>query len=104
VLVVLAGGGGGQVTRTPAAPDVAPLEVVALAYPTEGVAPLDVEFLAVASGGEGEPSFSWAFGDGSPDETDAAPAHRFTDPGRYVVVATGPTRPAPARAPRCRSS
>ena len=66
------------------------------ASPTCGVAPMPVEFRAVATGGNeiGDPTggnnnleINWNFGDGGTGQTSVA-YHTFQDPGVYTVIAT----------------
>ena len=66
-------------------------------YPACGVVPLQVDCLAVASGGNetGDPTggnnnlvMSWNFGDGHSGGTTSVAYHTFTVPGQYTVVAT----------------
>lgn len=63
-------------------------------YPSCGVVPLQVEGLAIASGGDesGSPTggnnnleISWNFGDGTTSQTSIA-YHTFNEPGEYTVV------------------
>ncbi|SMB88725.1 PKD domain containing protein [Hymenobacter roseosalivarius DSM 11622] len=50
-----------------------------------GCAPYTVQFSNAGSGAE---TYEWDFGDGSPLETAATPAHRFERPGSYQVRLT----------------
>ncbi|MBC6607076.1 PKD domain-containing protein [Hymenobacter sp. BT188] len=50
-----------------------------------GCAPYTVQFSNAGSGAE---TYEWDFGDGSPLETSATPAHRFERPGTYQVRLT----------------
>lgn len=63
-----------------------PLQVMVSASLTEGTAPLEVAFEAVAVGASDDAVFSWNFGDESADSAEAAPVHTFTEAGRYDVV------------------
>lgn len=56
------------------------------AEPCVGVAPLTVRFLAAAPAPIDV--YVWSFGDGSPAESSAAPAHTFERPGAYDVALT----------------
>lgn len=65
--------------------------------PNCGVVPLQVEGIAIASGGNetGSPTggnnnleINWSFGDGGTGSTSLA-YHTFTEPGEYSVVVTG---------------
>ena len=71
---------------------VAP-QVVATGVPTEGTAPLDVAFSAVASDADGAVVlYEWDFnGDGSADQVNpssGAGAFRYDTPGRYLATLT----------------
>ena len=66
-------------------------------YPECGVAPLQVECLAMATGGNesGDPtggnnnlSIKWDFGDNSSSSNTSVAYHSFVDPGHYTVIAT----------------
>ncbi|MBT4540841.1 PKD domain-containing protein [Candidatus Woesearchaeota archaeon] len=56
--------------------------------PTEGLAPLTVEFGVEVTGGVGPYSYEWDFNDGSPIVTNENPVHTFNEPGDYVVILT----------------
>ena len=71
-------------------PDTAP-KVTASADPTQGVAPLEVQFDAEGTNYDGTPNpdleYEWDFGDGeTSDEED--PVHIYTDPGVYQARVT----------------
>ncbi len=104
LLFWLAGCGGGQmeaprttttVAAAPGAPtttsptaeadddDAAPLLAWAEASPEDGSAPLTVEFEADVEGGTPPLKFSWQFGDGTPDSSEANPKHTYDRPGKY---------------------
>ena len=68
-----------------------------LVYPECGTAPLQVDCMAAASGGNesGSPSggnnnldFSWNFGDGTSGSETSVSYHIFTEPGDYTVSVT----------------
>jgi hypothetical protein len=59
------------------------------AYPTKGVAPLAVQFYALAPGTAG--TFAWDFGDGT-SSSGSDPVHAYTSPGKYTVTLTFSTR------------
>jgi gliding motility-associated-like protein len=61
-----------------------PLTVHIGADPTEGIAPLPVQFTAHTDEGAG---LSWDLGDGA-TSTEQDPVHTYTDPGEYTVVLT----------------
>lgn len=67
-------------------PDSQP-EAYAMASPTTGEAPLEVQFTASASGGDGALTFAWRFGDGDMS-TEKNPLRTFTAAGRYQIVLT----------------
>ena len=54
--------------------------------PASGPAPLEIQFTNQSTGDQ--LTFSWNFGDGSPDVADRDPIHNFEDPGDYEVVLT----------------
>jgi len=57
---------------------------------TDGPAPLTVAFDGSASRDpDGDPfTFSWSFGDGTPNSSQAAPSHTYANPGTYTVTLT----------------
>jgi PKD repeat protein len=57
-----------------------------------GVAPLSVQLFANTTGGGGEDSFTWSFGDGSPNGTGFSVLHTFEAPGSYTVQVRSVTR------------
>ena len=63
----------------------APLLVWADSDTDEGKAPLTIQFKADVEGGTPPLTYSWKFGDGSADSTDANPKHTFEKPGKYRV-------------------
>ena len=65
-----------------------PPTAVAGATPTNGLAPLSVQFSSVGtSDGDGDTlTYSWNFGDGSPASTLANPQHTYTAVGTYSAV------------------
>lgn len=62
-----------------------PTLTAALAPVPTGCAPYTVQFSNAGSGAE---TYAWDFGDGSPIETTATPAHRFERAGNYQVQLT----------------
>lgn len=57
------------------------------ASPLTGMAPLEVQFTDHTAGGlHTILSWSWDFGDGSPEDTDQHPVHTYEDPGVYTVT------------------
>jgi hypothetical protein len=106
VLFLLSGCGGGGPSETPHTPttlappaaappaaaapaptgqadDEAPLLAWAEGDPEDGKAPLSVEFKADVEGGKPPLKYTWKFGDGSADSTDANPKHTYDKPGKY---------------------
>lgn len=63
----------------------AALVATASANRTVGRAPLRVRF---SSAGSSDGNYSWSFGDGTPDVTEADPSHVYTAPGIYTAVLT----------------
>jgi PKD repeat protein len=59
------------------------LMVWAEAEPDEGAPPLAVQLLADISGGVGERTIKWDFGDGSPTSGEENPKHTYEKPGTY---------------------
>jgi PKD repeat protein len=59
------------------------LMVWAEAEPDEGAPPLEVQLKADVSGGVGERTVKWEFGDGSPASSEVNPKHRYEKPGTY---------------------
>ncbi|MBI4150186.1 thrombospondin type 3 repeat-containing protein [Candidatus Woesearchaeota archaeon] len=57
------------------------------AEPTAGEAPLDVSFTASVTGGDGDLTFLWDFGDGD-TSTKRSPLHYYEDDGTYTVTLT----------------
>ena len=53
--------------------------------PTEGIAPLPVEFTAASSGGTLPFNETWSFGDGNVSYGASVVAHTYTSPGNYTV-------------------
>jgi len=66
--------------------DTAPIVSISAA-PASGRAPLDVSFVGVATGGNGELDYAWAFGDGD-TATTATTSHEYTASGVYAAVLT----------------
>jgi PKD repeat protein len=56
--------------------------------PTAGIVPFTVNFSAQRNGGTPPVSYSWSFGDGSPNATGPNASHQFTSVGRYVAMVT----------------
>ena len=66
----------------------APVAVIR-ATPSQGIAPLEVNFSAINSTDDKSiVSYLWDFDDGTPSSTIVNPAHTFTDIGTYQVVLT----------------
>ena len=63
--------------------ELEPLLAWADANPEEGKAPLAVEFKADTEGGKPPLKYTWKFGDGSPDSSEANPKHTYDKPGKY---------------------
>ncbi|MEU4291373.1 ThuA domain-containing protein [Kribbella sp. NPDC026596] len=63
--------------------------VTVTASPTQGKAPLKVDFAATAADPEGDLplTYTWSFGDGS-TATGQTVSHTFTTPGTHIAVAT----------------
>lgn len=66
---------------------IEPIQAEATASPVSGTEPLQVDFLADASGGQGSYSFSWDFGDGG-SSTEQNPSHTYIESGNYSAVLT----------------
>ena len=78
---------------TPPPPENAPPSVSLTASRTTGRAPVAVTFTATATDPDGDPlTYSFNFGDGETSSGEAAQAHRYAEPGRYVAtaIAEGP--------------
>jgi PKD repeat protein len=58
----------------------------ALAEPSSGGAPLDVEFSLALEDPPPNLTVSWDFGDGTPGSDLRNPSHRYRDAGEYTVV------------------
>ena len=63
--------------------EAAPLLAWADATPEEGQAPLTVEFKADVEGGTAPLKYTWSFGDGTPDSSEANPKHVYQKAGTY---------------------
>ena len=76
-----------QTTTTAAAgkaeDEAAPLLAWADASPEEGQAPLTVEFKADVEGGTPPLKYTWAFGDGTPNSSEANPKHVYEKAGKF---------------------
>lgn len=59
------------------------LMVWAEADPDEGAPPLEVQLKADVSGGVGERTVKWEFGDGSPASNEINPKHRYEKTGTF---------------------
>ncbi len=81
-------GGTNTLARTNYIVVIAPVIADFTAGPTNGVAPLSVDFTNQSSGAT---TYSWTFGDGQ-ISTNTHPANTYTNPGTYTVAltATGP--------------
>jgi len=64
---------------------VPPLQVTAVANPTNGVAPLSVSFTSSVSGGLSPYTYAWAFGDGG-TSSQASPTYTYQTAGTYTVT------------------
>lgn len=62
--------------------------VIFEAYPDYGLAPLTVQLDAEADCSEGQPSYSWDFGDGSATSHMASVSHTYETPGAFMIVLT----------------
>lgn len=72
---------------TPPPPENAPPSVSLTASRTTGRAPVAVTFTATATDPDGDPlTYSFNFGDGETSSGEAAQAHRYAEPGRYVAT------------------
>ena len=58
----------------------------ASATPTSGFAPLAVDFFGNASGGNGQLSYTWTFGDGSPSQAAQNVQHVYTSSGTFTAT------------------
>ena len=76
------------VVTTAAQSQVNPI-IAFIAEPTDGSAPLDVQFSDMSTGGP--TSWNWDFGDGTSD-TSRSPSHTYSDAGTYTVRLTATTR------------
>ena len=63
--------------------EAAPLLAWADASPEEGQAPLTVEFKADVEGGTPPLKYTWAFGDGTPNSSEANPKHVYEKAGKF---------------------
>ena len=64
------------------------LAVSATGSPTEGSAPLSVDFTGRASGGVPPYTYGWTFGDGGTSAS-RNPSHTYPSPGTYTATLTG---------------
>lgn len=62
--------------------------VTASATPTSGVAPLSVNFSAIAVSGDAPYNYSWSFGDGSAPSSRQNPSHIYSSAGTYSATVT----------------
>ncbi len=62
-------------------------QLTATATPTSGLAPLQVQFDANASGGDAPLSYRWEFGDGT-NSTTQDPVHTYQTSGQYTATVT----------------
>lgn len=86
-LIITGPGGTGEATTSISATQpILPPEAAFTADPTSGEAPLDVEFTNGTSG-DGL-TFTWDFGDGSPQVNDRDPLHTFQNAGNFTVRLT----------------
>ncbi|MBN4062270.1 lamin tail domain-containing protein [Bacteroidales bacterium AH-315-I05] len=69
--------------------DTATMDIVVDAVPTTvfsyNISGTTVTFVNTTSGGA---TYSWSFGDGSPDDTTASPSHTYVNEGTYYVCLT----------------
>jgi len=63
--------------------ETAPLLAWADVNPEDGKAPLAVEFKADTEGGKPPFKYTWQFGDGSPESSEANPKHTYDKAGKY---------------------
>ena len=61
----------------------APLLAWADSDTDEGKAPLAVQFTADVEGGKAPLTYTWKFGDGTPDSSEANPKHTYAKAGTY---------------------
>ena len=62
--------------------------VTASATPTSGVAPLSVNFSAIAVSGDAPYNYTWNFGDGSAPSSRQNPSHIYSGAGTYSATVT----------------
>ncbi len=93
VTLTVTGSGGatsstsGTITATNASPPPPPpLAANFTASPTNGQAPLAVQFTDMSTGSP--TAWDWNFGDGSTDSTTGNPSHTFTSAGNFTVTLT----------------
>jgi PKD repeat protein len=66
---------------------IAPLTATLTPSPRVGVAPLEVHWTSVVSGGNPPDSYAWDFGDGTPNASGPTVGlHEYTDPGNYSAT------------------
>lgn len=83
-LIVRGPGGASEATANiSATPPLLPPEAAFTANPTSGEAPLEVQFTN-ATAGENL-TFTWNFGDNTPESSERDPRHVFENPGNYTV-------------------
>lgn len=67
---------------------VAPLAAAVAATPTRGGVPLDVTFVATATGGTGPYTYNWSFGDGALASGPPSENHSYRGSGVFVATVT----------------
>jgi PKD repeat protein len=80
--------GGGQIRRVTYASTGTPPSAALTANPTQGAAPLTVNFDASASTGTGPLSYSWNFGNGQTASGNATRSFTYTSPGVFTATVT----------------
>ncbi len=65
-----------------------PLDISVQAVPTSGETPLTTDLSVTVNSGEPSYTFSWNFGDGSPESTLQNPSHAYTTSGTYTATCT----------------
>ena len=89
VTLVVTDAGNDSQTLTATLPVLPALAAWIAATGLAGSAPYNVTFSGSAEYGSGPPyTYSWSFGDGSPNGTGAVVRHEFVAPGTFVIVLT----------------
>src|SRR5579864_8107853 len=76
------------IAPSPAAPASGPLLVSVSASPASGPITLDTIFSSTTSGGVPPYTYSWVWGDGTPNGSTQNPSHNYTTPGTYSTTLT----------------